>query len=196
MEQIKPIETVQPPKDTSVEDALVEKAKTDEQAFTALYNQYLPRVYGYMMKRIGNKEATEDLVSMTFLKVFSNLKKYEKKGGVPFGAWLFRIATNNLIDYYRKHGKIKSVDIDAISEPKDEKLTAADEIQIEQDRAKVREVLKDVSSRYQEILNLKFFAEMSYEEIAETLGLTVNNSRVLVFRALKVFQKQYQKYAK
>jgi RNA polymerase sigma-70 factor, ECF subfamily len=177
----------------ATEDQLVELAKTDNSAFEKLYNSYFPKVYGFIFKRVGNREVTEDLVSEIFIKVFANLDKYVGRG-LPFGAWLFRIANNNLIDHYRREGKRPKVDIEAIAPPKDEKMNVSEQTQVELDRALVNKVIKEMPKKYQEILQLKYFAEMSYEEIAGVLKITENNARVKLFRALKVFQKYYQKY--
>jgi len=177
------------------EAEIVQQAKTDDQAFEVLYNHYFPKIYGYLFKRTGNHEVTQDLVSETFTKVFTNLNKYQHQG-YSFGAWLFRIATNNLIDYYRKAGKTKEIDIDQISEPVDDSPNPQQSIEAKQNREVVHRILKMLPERYQEVLNLKFFAEFSTQEIAENMGITPNNSRVLVFRALKTFDIEYKKYGK
>jgi RNA polymerase sigma-70 factor (ECF subfamily) len=175
------------------EDQIVEQAKTDDQAFGVLYSHYFPKVYGFLLKRVGNREVAEDLMSETFIKVFTNIKKYQGRG-VPFGAWLFKIATNNLFDYYRKTGRRPKVDIEAITPIKDEKIDQSEQTQIELDRELVNKIILEIPKKYQEILQLKFFAELSYQEISVTLGITENNARVLIFRALKIFQKYHQKY--
>jgi len=177
------------------EKEIVEKAKTDDQAFSILYYHYFPKIYGYLFRRTGSHEVTEDLVSETFIKVFSSLENY-KYQGYSFGAWLFRIATNNLIDYYRKTSKTKEVDIEKIAEPSDDNQDPNQLVQDKQDRQKVNEVMKMLPERYQEVLYLKFFAEFSTAEIANSLNITPNNGRVLVYRALKSFDIEYKKYGK
>ncbi len=177
------------------EPEIVERAKTDDQAFEVLYNYYFPKMYGYLFKRTGNHEVAEDLVSATFMKVFCNLKNY-KHQGCTFGAWVYKIATNNLIDHYRKEGRKQEIDIDLIQEPEDTNPTPEDLAQNTQNRKLIKVVLEKLSVRHQEILHLKFFAEMSNNEIAEVMGISVNNTRVLTYRALKNFHKLYKKYEK
>jgi len=177
------------------ESEIVEKAKTDDAAFEILYNHYFPKIYGYLFKRTGNHETAEDLVSTTFMKVFCNLKKYEFKG-FSFGAWLYKIATNNLIDYYRKIGKRKEVDIEQVKEPVDTSAAPEKLAQRSQERQIIQVVLAQLSDRYQKVLNLRYFAEMSNDEISKILEISVNNTRVLVHRSLKHFQKIYKKYEK
>jgi len=95
------------------EAELVERAKTDDRAFTILYDYYFPKIYGYIYKRVGNFDLAEDLVSSIFLKVFTNIGAY-KEQGYSFSAWVYRIATNKLIDHYRKAGQKKVVSLDEV----------------------------------------------------------------------------------
>ena len=177
------------------ESELVERAKTDDQAFTILYDFYFPKIYGYIYKRVGDFDLAEDLVSSTFLKVFTNIGGYNERG-YSFGAWVYRIATNKLIDHYRKAGR-KVVSLNEVADIKDERNDSPDTlVQHSQDEELVQRALGDVSEKYQHVLHLKFFADQSNVEIAETLNTTENNVRVMVFRALKSFQASYKKYEK
>jgi len=90
------------------EAQIVEMAKKDDQAFEVLYDFYFPKIYGYIYKRVGSFDVAQDLVSITFIKVFNNLDGYQYKG-YSFSAWIYRIATNNLIDYYRKANRKKEI---------------------------------------------------------------------------------------
>jgi len=178
------------------EREIVERAKQDDQAFEVLYDFYFPKIYGYILKRVGDSGTTEDLVSKTFLNVFTNLKKYQYKG-YSFGAWIYRIATNNLIDYYRKSGKRKEINIEEVKELEDETSDTLDELaQHTQERKLVQGVLRLLPKKYQEVLDLKFFAERTTSEIAEILETNENNVRVILFRALKLFKEEYKKYEK
>jgi len=177
------------------EKELVESAKTNDADFGVLYDFYLPKIYGYIIKRTGNRETAEDLTSQTFLKAFSNLKKYQSKGHT-FGAWLYKIATNNLIDYYRKVGKKQEVSLENSYNVEDEGSSPEELAHSNQEGQLVNLVLKKLSLKYQEVLHLKFFAELETAEIAETLNITPNNSRVLIYRALKNFRKFYDQQSK
>jgi RNA polymerase sigma-70 factor (ECF subfamily) len=177
------------------EAAIVERAKTDKQAFEILYNHYFPRIYGYIFKRTGNRQIAEDIVSQTFLKVFAGLNNYQFTG-YTFGAWIYKIATNNLIDHYRQAGRHQEVDLEATADIADGQAAPDELAQGIFDRETVGRVLAELPENYREIINLKYFAEMSYEEMAEILGTNVNNCRVMIFRALKQFKVEYQKYGK
>lgn len=174
------------------EPELVERAKKDDQAFEILYNHYFPKIYGYIFKRVGNHAATEDIVSTTFLKVFVNLKKYRYQGHT-FGAWVYRIATNNLTDYYRKQAKNKEVELSEAHYVADREPGPEERVGQSENRLHVELTLKKLSKRYREILHLKFFAELSTLEISEALGISENNTRVLLHRALKKFHGEYKK---
>lgn len=172
------------------EKDLVEKAKTDDQSFEVLYDFYFPKVYGYLFKRLGHRETTEDLVSKTFLKIFTGLKKYAPSG-CPFGAWVFRIATNNLIDFYRRQSQRREIDLADIAEPKDETIQIEAAIMSRQLQSQVRFVLQRLPEKDQKIIHLRYFAEMSGKEIAAILSLSESSVRVTLFRALKKFHKTY-----
>lgn len=177
----------------SQEQFLVERAKTDDASFEQLYNQYFPKIYGYVLKRTGQRETAEDIVSVVFIKVFTNLKSYRYRD-CSFGAWVYKIATNSLVDHYRKVGRKPEVLPEEMPEIRDAKQDLGVALEAKQERAVVREVLKKLPARYEEILNLKFFAELSNQEIADSLGLETNNVGVLIHRALAKFEETYQAY--
>jgi len=176
------------------EAEIVERAKNDDQAFEILYDFYFPKIYGYIFKRVGSFDAAEDLVSATFLKVFTGLAKYNNKGNA-FGAWVYKIATNNLIDYYRKEGKNKKIDIDNMHNLRDEKnADPGRNFALLQEKKLVRKILKEMPENYLRVLYLKFFGEKETREIAGILQTNENNVRVLLCRALKEFNKIYKSY--
>ncbi|MCB9798097.1 RNA polymerase sigma factor [Candidatus Nomurabacteria bacterium] len=171
---------------------LVERAKADEVAFSELYNLYFPKIYGYIFRRVGSHEDAEDLTSQVFLKAFDKLGTFNYQG-YSFSSWIFRIATNALTDHYRKKSRRKELNLDGIAEPSAD-TDLENEVNIIYKKAQVNIVLTRLSDKYQKVLTLKFYGQMEYEEIAETLNISVNNSRVLLHRALKKFDQEYSKY--
>jgi len=169
---------------------IVERAKTNDEAFNLLYDFYFPKIYGYIFKRTGDHHVAEDIVSVTFMKVFTNLKKYQHRK-IPFGAWIYRIATNNLIDHYRKASRNKEVAIDYADHLKDERQNPQEFAQLGQDKQMVIQIIHQLNDRYKAVLNLRYFADLSHEEIAKTLGISNGNARILIHRALKQFEKIY-----
>jgi RNA polymerase sigma-70 factor, ECF subfamily len=171
------------------EKNIVEQAKTDEAAFGVLYDFYFPKIYGYIFRRVGNREAAEDIVSNVFLKVFSNLKKYEQRG-FSFGAWLYRIATNNLMDHYRRHKPGAEVCFDeaVADDPAGDDSSAI--VEQKQQRAAIEKILRKLPDRYRQIINLRFFAELEIEEIAAALKISKAHASVLIHRALNKFKSE------
>jgi RNA polymerase sigma-70 factor (ECF subfamily) len=121
-----------------------------------------------------------------FLKVFTKIKAYNPDGGT-FRSWLFTVATNTMIDYCRK----SSVRLEITPEEMPEKIDVSqDHMKIFQqleDKVLIRNILDQLSVKYQKILHLKFFAELSHIEIAEIMNISPNNVGVLVHRALGKF---------
>ena len=173
------------------ETELVEKAKTNDVAFEELYERYFPKIFGYIFKRVGDKQNTEDIVSTTFMKAFSALPRYENKE-VPFGAWLFTIATNNLTDFYRTQARKKEVAIDYVQDKADEQINIEQSIDNSFDNKKLRSIIECLPSPYQEVINLRFFAELSNIEISRVLNLSPAHVGVLIYRALKKCNKLYE----
>ena len=169
--------------DKNEEIELVEKAKQDYSAFDKLYEYYMPRIYGYVLSRVQNVEEAQDLTSQTFEKAVLGLHDFEMQDNIRFSSWLYRIAINNLTDYYRRAGRRKNVDIaDYENKLSDEKNN------LEEDVASSDEMLRHLEklpSENQQILILKFFQDLSNEEISEIMGIKYNHVGVKLYRALK-----------
>jgi len=176
------------------ENMLVEQAKTDDRAFATLYDFYFPKIYFFVLKRTGQKETTEDIVSAVFIKVFTGLKDFRPNHDNSFAAWIYRIASNKLTDHYRQAGRRPVVDLASIAEPRDENQDPQADAVRQYDRVIVEKALSRLPARDQELLQLKFFSELSNIEIAQTLKTNPNNVGVWLYRALKRFQEIYQKY--
>jgi RNA polymerase sigma-70 factor (ECF subfamily) len=170
---------------------LVERARHDDRAFTELYQRYFPEMYAFMVKRLGQREKAEDLVSELFLKLCQNLQKYQPQA-CSFRSWFYRVATNLLIDYTRKSSVKYERTVEEFPEIEDPKLDETERYARSEEGKMVRKVLATIPMRYQQLLELKFFSELSNNEIAETLGETANNVGVLIHRALKKFEEAYQ----
>ena len=166
------------------ERELVEKAKDSLAAFDKLYEYYLPRIYGFILNRCGINEIAEDVTSQTFIKAMLKIKTYKFKG-YTFGAWLYRIAHNNLMDYYRKNPNVE------VLEPNLFESTDRADFEAEKfERQKIiLEALKKLPGQYQQVLSLKFFEELTNEEIADVLGCKKETLAVKLHRSLKALRK-------
>ncbi len=175
--------------DRELERQLIKKAQENAAAFEELYNHYLPKVYGFLLNRIGQKELAEDLTSEVFAKALANISKFNDRG-VPFAAWLFRIARNTLIDYTRKKKEILTDAVEAF-EPPPEHSEAKATIGLMQDEKKefIRKTMENLPEKYQTVLSLKFFEELDNDEIADIIGCQKNAVAVRVHRALRLMRK-------
>lgn len=172
------------------EGHLVHQAQSgDSEAFAQLYDAYLERVYRYVFFRVSDDQTAEDLCSQVFLKAWEGLERYQKNGS-PFVAWLYTIAHNLVIDHYRT--RKESVGLDEIvplaseDESLDEQVGASFDLQI------MREVLEFLNEEQQQVLTLRFIAELSTEEIAKAMGKREGAVRALQMRALQMMSKHMQ----
>lgn len=167
--------------------ALVRKAQEgDTQAFAALYDHFFPQVYRYAAFRF-QKEMAEDLVADIFVKVWEKLHTYQERKGIPFAAWLFRIARYEVIDAYRSRRGTEEVPDDVLDP--DEMNHADDGIRRAEKLKMVRDAMDQLPQRYRDILQLAYMADLPHSEIARTLGMREGAVRVLKFRALEKLEQ-------
>ncbi|ADQ41691.1 RNA polymerase, sigma-24 subunit, ECF subfamily [Caldicellulosiruptor acetigenus I77R1B] len=163
------------------ERELVEKAKKDKKYFEKLYEMYFDKIYSYIYYRTFNHPITEDLTSETFMKVLRSLDRFEWKENGSFSAWIFRIAQNVVNDYYRS--KKEFVDIEKISDsswlknPEDELLD-----KVEKDI--IKSALSKLTKDQQEVVILRYSANMKFHEIAKVKNKSDVAVRALFFRAM------------
>ena len=138
-------------------------------------------VYRYIYYRVEDAIA-EDLTEETFLKVWQNLKKY-KKGKHPFSSWVFKIAHNLVVDYYRKHRIIEEVD-EKLIDPQ-ERSNPQHQTNIKLTKIRLRKVLRKLPSNYQQVIVLKYINELDNKEIAAAIGKSEGAVRTIQFRALE-----------
>lgn len=154
----------------------------DTDAFEKLYLQFFLPIYRYTAFRI-NADAAEDVVADIFVKAWEKLHKYKRQKGIPFGAWLFRIARHTVIDAYRRDRDFEEMpeefaDPDALNRA-DSGMRNADILRV------VRSALEQLPRRYKEILILSYIAELPHHEVARVLRMTEGGVRTLKFRALR-----------
>lgn len=170
--------------DSSLNDErqLIAKAQEDIRNFDALYNIYLPRVYRYLAVRTGDKALSEDLTSDTFIRAIESFPKF-RYDGKPFGAWLFRIAHNLLIDHVRKNKKSINKPLEEAAEVSSEdNVEKAADIRVNYQR--VQAALKEFSDEEREIILLKCTSGLKFSEIAGCLGVKENTVKTKYFRLL------------
>lgn len=167
------------------EETLILKAKNgNAEAFGILYDAYLPKIYRFIYFRVGNrKEEAEDITHQVFLNAWQNIEKYESRG-FPFSSWLYRIATNSVIDFYRTrrvHQDIETVPEEFIAE-----LARVDETLDDTHALRgIMQALTKLEPDQQNVLIMKFVDDLSTKEIATALQKSEGAVRVIQHRALK-----------
>lgn len=163
---------------------LIEDAQKDPQKFLLLYDKYFDKIYRYVYRRVNDKETVEDLVSQTFFDALSHLKTFQWRG-FPFSSWLYKIAHNNILKWYRDHYKVSTVEISEAHQLVDINANQKEEAMQKEQTEEMRRVLQQLDPDEQEIIRLKYFEEVSNIEIAEIMGLSPNNIGVKIYRTLK-----------
>lgn len=179
--------------DKETEFQLIQKARSDPEAFGVLYEHYYGQVFGYIFRRLINKNIAQDITSETFLKAYTNFWKY-KWTGVSIGAWFYRIASNEVNMYFRNK-KYETTILTSLNENKNigqtdnsttqqEKENLDRELKNYEDFLIIQSRLKDLPVKYQEVIALRYFEQRSIKEIAEILNKKEGTIKSLLSRAI------------
>lgn len=163
---------------------LVQDAQQDPERFSVLYDKYFDQIFRYVYRRVSDKETVQDLVSQTFFDALAHIKSFEWRG-FPFSSWLYKIAHNNVLKWYREQSKGHKVGLDEIGELPDHNADHVHETSRKEKQLEVQAVMDMLEPEEREIIRLKFFEEISNIEIAEVMGLSANHIGVKVYRTLK-----------
>ncbi|MBB1193311.1 RNA polymerase subunit sigma-70 [Flavobacterium sp. SOK18b] len=175
----------------------IEKAKQGDQvAFTFLLNHYWNEVYGFMLKRTENETTAEDITIETFSKAFDKLATYNAE--FQFNTWLIAIAKNVHIDLLRKKKLSLFVEITEDENHQayniaDTTPSAEDVLITEQNLSRLLQCIKELKPHYQEVIQLRYFQEMSYQEIALKMNEPLSNVKIKLLRAKKLLAEIIQK---
>ncbi len=166
---------------------VVRAREGDDVAFTALYDVFAPRVLRFLRCRVDTPEAAEDLLQRVFLKMIEELPQYRDRG-IPFAAWLFRVARNAVIDLHRTAHPQLPLDglTQQAADAGDPELLA----EASMDRATVRAAIGRLPQPQREVIECRFFADLSPGETAAVLRRSESSVRVLQHRALAVLRRR------
>ena len=152
----------------------------DEKSLGLLIDKYKNRIYSFIYSKVLDKNATEDIFQDTFIKVINTLKKGNYREEGKFLPWTMRIAHNLVIDFFRKNNKIKVFDntdeFDIFSILKDESLNVENQFVKEQVYEDVKRIIEELPKDQKEVLIMRMYREMSFKEIAEITGVSINTA--------------------
>lgn len=165
-------------------------------AFNFLLDSFWGNVYAFLLQKTQNENDAEDITIQTFSKAFDKIKTFNEE--YQFKTWLLTIAKNIHIDFLRK--KKSSITIETSKDQEkeaykviDDAPSPEDKIITEQNLAKLLRDIKQLKPKYQEVINLRFFQELSYKEIAEKIDEPINNVKVKLLRAKKLLAEIIKK---
>ena len=170
------------------EYAILERAKRNPKAFGELYEKYFDRIFNFIYRQTDDEELTDDLCSQTFLSVLKNIGRYEFRG-VPFSAWLYKIASNEVNKHYRKkkNDKVFSIEEVRVRELFEQANDGWDEEILEQ----LLRYFKEFPTDMLQVLELRFFEDKDFKEIAFILDITESGAKMRTYRALDRLRKNF-----
>jgi RNA polymerase sigma-70 factor, ECF subfamily len=175
-------------------DSLIERARGhDAEAFGEVYRFYARRVFGLCRYMLDSRESAEDATSEVFLKLQRSIQSYD--GSVPFLKWLLRVAGNQCIDTlrHRQRGQRVIVEVEnqaAAIEASSSEPSPLSAVISTEERAQVRDTIARLPQNYRVPLVLRYYGELSYDEIARQLGVERNHVATLIFRAKRELRRR------
>jgi RNA polymerase sigma-70 factor (ECF subfamily) len=169
------------------EQNLVRQAQQgDKDAFAELYEAYFDRIYRYVVIKIGNKTEAEDMTQQVFLKAYQSIRSYKWKG-VPFSAWLFRIAHNQIVDFFRKQSKRPTVRLEESTVVSSDNPLHTVESRFDIER--LRAATLQLTSAQQEVISLRFAGGLAIAEVARTMGKSEGAVKALQHSAVAALRR-------
>jgi RNA polymerase sigma-70 factor (ECF subfamily) len=178
--------------DSSADDSvLIERAKKDEEAFGQLYERYSQRIYQYIYYRTSSEDDAEDLTAKTFMRAWQHIGNYDNRG-VPFSAWLYRIAHNLVANWHRDNSRRKVISLDDLNRWQVNEDGPEASALLAEDRTALLGVVRRLPADRQELLALKFVEHLSNAEIGEVMGRSEGAIKSLYHRTLVALRDDLQ----
>jgi RNA polymerase sigma-70 factor (ECF subfamily) len=174
------------------EEKLIERAQDDPEAFGVLYEKYVDQIYQYIFYRTGNRCDAEDLTARTFYKALANLKRYQYRG-LPFSAWLYRIAHNLVANWHRDRKRRAGIPLDDLAMVSKERESAEALVESNERAEVLREAILELPPERQELLVLKYTTELTNSEIGKVMGRSEGAVKALYHRTLAALRKELQR---
>jgi len=177
------------PDDRAAERQQIEESKSNPECFEAIYMKYYQPILMFVYKRIENLDDCRDVTSNVFTKALLNIGKY-KDFGFPFSSWLYRIAANEITQFYRDKTKIRIISIDEkgihnlIEETRSESAEHVDVL---------KKAILYLSEKELTLIELRYFEERPFSEVSQILKITEGNAKVRTYRMIDKLKKIYAK---
>ena len=171
-------------KDKELVDTITQIQSGSQKAQTKLINYFWDDVFSFVLKKVQDRTIADELTVAVFAKILTKLNLYDEN--FQFKTWILTIAQNSVIDYWRKKSKKETL-TENLAEVKNEFEKSPEELLIsKQQQQRIISTIASMDSNYRKILELRFFEEKSIKEIAETLNISVANTKVRIMRAKKI----------
>jgi RNA polymerase sigma-70 factor (ECF subfamily) len=155
-----------------------------EEQFSQIYDQYIEKIYRFIYLKVNSQEIAQDITSKVFMSGWESFKKEGVNIKKP-GSFLYQIARNSVIDYYRKKGKTNIISTDSVAELSDNKATLENKVLLDADVAMVKLAIQKLKKDYQDVLIWHYLDDMSIGQIAEMIDKKEGTVRVMLHRGLK-----------
>jgi RNA polymerase sigma-70 factor, ECF subfamily len=171
------------------ENQQIEDSKSNPQCFEPLYIRHYEQILKFVYKRIENLDDSREVTSIIFTKALTNINKY-KNYGFPFSSWLYRIAINEINQFYRDSNKTRVISIDekGINNIAEETGTQKEEL-----ISTLKKALLYLSAEDSMLIELRYFEDRPFLEVSEILGITETNAKVKTYRILDKLKSIYAK---
>ncbi|MCX6044795.1 MAG: sigma-70 family RNA polymerase sigma factor [Chloroflexi bacterium] len=173
------------------EPQLVMQARQDPAAFGVLYERYIDRIYAYIYHRVGNAQDTEDLTARTFYRALDKLDTYEDRG-LPFSAWLFRIAHNLVANWHRDRGRRRFLSLDKLWSHSKDGDSPEEQLEEEEKSEALWAAINRLPKERRDLLLYKFSSRLSNIEIGEMMDKSESAIKSLYFRTLATLRKDLE----
>lgn len=174
--------------DIRKEYAILEQSGKNPKAFGVLYERYFDKIFNFIYRQTDDEDLTADLCSQTFLNALNNASRFEFRG-VPIAAWFYRIASNEVNRHYRKIKKEKVFSIEETLIK--ELIEISNDEWSEEHILKLMEFMKQLPTDMLEVLQLRFFEDKDFKEIAFILSITESGAKMRTYRALDKLRKNF-----
>jgi RNA polymerase sigma-70 factor (ECF subfamily) len=173
---------------------LVKRIKKDPAAFGMIYERYITKIYNYVYYRIGNHHEAEDLTSRVFYRALTHIRDYTDRG-IPFSAWLYRIAHNLVANWHRDHARRQNLALDEVTLIGDAFEMPETVAETLEERRWLMTAIRRLPEERQELLILKFVEQLSNAEVGHIMGRTEGAVKSLYHRTLLALRDELKKVA-